>query len=153
MICFAFFHWHQKSLGVQGGHSGLYLAFNGSLKRGPGDGWACVGAHTHTHTHIWTEKLFRMSETKPRPCFCLSLFYFFFLPNHSPTLSGQIAAAFDVLRSTFAGASALFYDSNSFCFYGHLFQHSVQSFYWHFKAHPPAPIFQALFPYGSYKNF
>lgn len=112
--------------------------------------WARTRTHTHAHMNRETvQDVWNQAKT-----LYLSLFILlFFLPNHSPTLSGQIAAAFDVLRSTFAGASALFYDSNSFCFYGHLFQHSVQSFYWHFKAHPPVPIFQALFLYGSYKNF
>lgn len=112
MICFAFFHWHQKSLGVQGGQPGSYLAFNGSLKLGPRDG--CIDTHTDTHarTHKSTQTAGCLKPSQDLALISpLSLFHSFF--SHSLPFSSQIAAAFDVLQRTIAEASALFYDSNS----------------------------------------
>lgn len=60
MICFAFFRWHQKSLGVQGGQPGSNMALNRSLKLGPRD-----REHALTRTHTNT------SQGVP-------LFFFFF---------------------------------------------------------------------------
>lgn len=100
------FHWHQKSLGVQGGQPGSYLAFNGSLKLGPRDGG------THTRTYIHTNC--RVSETKPRPCSHLLTLFISLFFGHFPPLSSQKAAALDVLQTTIPGASGLLYDFNSF---------------------------------------
>lgn len=77
---FCFFHQHQKSLGVQGGHSGLYLVFNGSLKLGPRDGCACTCKYTQTHLHKNEEK--KKERKKSGGCLkpCKDLVLIFPLP-------------------------------------------------------------------------
>ena len=65
-----------------------------------------MGAHTHTQTAGCLKLSQDLALVSP-----LSLFHSFFA--HSLPFSSQIAAAFDVLQTTIAGASALFYDSNS----------------------------------------
>ena len=81
-----------------------------------------IHTHTHTHTHIFTHmRSHTHKSTQTAGCLKpsqdlalispLSLFHSFF--PHSLPFSSQIAAAFDVLQRTIAGASALFYDSNS----------------------------------------
>lgn len=99
MICFAFFHWHQKSLRVQGGQPDSNLAFNGSLKLGPRDGFI----QTPTKT---AECMKPSQDLAPIP----PLFLFHSCFSHF--FSSQITAVFDVLQKTIAGASVLFYDSN-----------------------------------------
>lgn len=66
--------------------------------------------HLHAHTHTQTAGCLKPSQDLAliSP---LSLFRSFL--SHSLPLSSQIAAAFDVLQKTIAGASALLYDSNS----------------------------------------
>lgn len=105
MFSFFFFHWFQKSLRVQGGHSCLYLAFKGSLKPGPREGY------THTRLYVHT-KTARVSETEPKHCSHLPSLYF--TRAHSFPVCSQIAGAFDVLQKTIARASALFCDSSFF---------------------------------------
>lgn len=53
-----FFHWYQKSLRVQGGHSCLYLAFKGSLKPGPREGYT----HTRLYVHTKTAGCLKLSQ-------------------------------------------------------------------------------------------
>lgn len=92
---------------MQGGQPGSNQDLNGSLKLGP------TGEVTHARTHAHT--LCGVYETKRRPCSSLYFthFYFFFFFFLLLPFSHQMAAAFEVLQKTIAGAPLHFCDFNS----------------------------------------
>ena len=105
MICFASFHWHQKSLRVQGGQAGSYLAFNGSLKLGPRDGCsACSHAPAHMHTHTQTKECLKTSQDL---ALITPLPLYFTLFAHSPSLQPKSCSLWYIAKDCYWSISAI----------------------------------------------